>query len=67
MRLCLYHAKTCSEKRCQFLYCSKIKKNQNLRGLKRKNHGKMPSDKHVNKPEKAQEKPDEIETGQIEF
>merc|ERR1712134_255195 len=27
MRLCLYHAKTCSEKRCQFPYCSKIKKN----------------------------------------
>ena len=45
MRLCLYHAKSCSEKRCQFPYCSKIKKNQNLRGLKRKNPGKMSSKK----------------------
>ena len=67
MRLCLYHAKSCSEKTCQFPYCSKIKKNHNLRGLKRKNHGKMPSNKPVNKSEKAQEKPYEIETGQIEF
>lgn len=45
MRLCLYHAKSCSEKRCQFPYCSKIKKNQNVRGLKRKNLGKKTSKK----------------------